>query len=70
VIGAIIGVIPEAMLGVSPASVTSAVVGTVFQGVATVLVAPIVLVTLFLYYDLRFRHAEPAPQAGEDRPTA
>jgi hypothetical protein len=45
-------------------------VGTVFQGVATVLVAPIVLVTLFLYYDLRFKHAEPAPQPGEDRPTA
>jgi hypothetical protein len=49
---------------------TAAVVGIVFQGVATVLVAPIVLVSLFLYYDLRFRHGEPAPQPGEDRRAA
>jgi hypothetical protein len=39
--------------------------GTIFQGVLTVLVAPIVLVTLFLYYDLRFKAGEPAPQPGE-----
>jgi hypothetical protein len=70
VIGAIVGAIPDAILRLSPESMTAAVVGIVFQGVATVLVAPIVLVSLFLYYDLRFRHGEPAPQPGEDRRAA
>jgi hypothetical protein len=67
VIGAMIGVLPEAILRVSSASATGAALGTLFQGLLTVLVAPIVLVTLFLYYDLRFKQGEPAPQPGEDR---
>lgn len=70
VIGAVIGVLPEAILRVSPASATGAALGTIFQGLLTVLVAPVVLVTLFLYYDLRFKHGEPAPQPGEDRQAA
>jgi hypothetical protein len=70
VIGAVIGVLPEAILRVSPASATGAALGTIFQGLLTVIVAPVVLVTLFLYYDLRFKHGEPAPQPGEDRQEA
>lgn len=69
-IGAIVGVLPEAILRVSPTSGTGIVVGTIVQGLLTVLVAPMVLVTLFLYYDLRFKAGEPAPQPGEARETA
>jgi hypothetical protein len=70
VIGAVVGVLPEAILRVPPTSASGVLVGTIFQGLATVLVAPIVLVTLFLYYDLRFRAGEPAPQPGEERASA
>lgn len=67
VVGAIVGYIPEAVLHLSPISTPGIIVTIIFQGLVVVLLAPFALVTLFLYYDLRFKHGEPAPQPGEDR---
>lgn len=67
VIGAIVSVLPEAVLRLPPTSTAGVIVGTIFQGLLAVIAAPIALVTLFLYYDLRFKHGEPAPQPGEAR---
>jgi hypothetical protein len=67
VIGAVVGAIPETALRLSPISTPGIVLGTIFQGLLSVLVAPFALVTLFLYYDLRFRNGEAAPQPTEDR---
>ena len=69
-IGGVIGAIPDAILRLSPTSTASVVLGGVVQGLLTVVVAPTALITLFLYYDLRFKHGEPAPQPGEDRESA
>ena len=65
-----VGAIPDAALRLSPTSTVGVVINPILQGVLTVLIAPMALVTLFLYYDLRFKHGEPAPQPGEDRPAA
>lgn len=70
VIGAAVGYIPESVLRLSPVSPAGIAVGTIFQGLLTVVVAPIALVSLFLYYDLRFKRGEPAPQPGQDGPQA
>ena len=70
VIGAIVSVLPEAVLRLPPTSTAGVIVGTIFQGLLAVIAAPIALVTLFLYYDLRFRKSEPAPQPGEAREQA
>jgi hypothetical protein len=71
VIGAIVGAVPQAILRFDGASSTGAAIGTVFDGLAATLLAPIApLVTLFLYYDLRFNAREAAPQPGEAREVA
>jgi hypothetical protein len=69
-IGAIISAIPDLLLRLSPASTPGVIVSGVLQGLVTILVAPLALITLFLYYDLRYKHGEPAPQPGEDRTAA
>jgi hypothetical protein len=69
VIGAVIGVIPEAVLRMPPTTTNGVVVGSIFQGLLTVVIAPIALVMLFLYYDLRFKRDGHAPLPGEARET-
>ncbi|MEP7378907.1 MAG: hypothetical protein ABI725_05025 [Chloroflexota bacterium] len=71
VVAAILGAVPQAVLRLDGATSTGAAIGTVFDGLVATLLAPIApLVTLFLYYDLRFKAREPAPQPGEDRRVA
>lgn len=71
VLAAIFGAVPQAILRLDGATSTGAAIGTVFDGLAATLLAPIApLVTLLLYYDLRFKAKEPAPQPGEDRQVA
>lgn len=71
VFAAILGAVPQAILRLDGATSTGAAVGTVLDGLAATLLAPITpLVMLFLYYDLRYRANEPAPQPGEDRQLA
>ncbi len=70
-IAAVLGAVPQAILRLDGATSTGAAVGTMFDGLAATLLAPITpLVLLLLYYDLRFRANEPAPQPGEDRRVA
>lgn len=60
--------IPQTILGFDPTRPLDVALGTVLDGAATVLVAPLVpLLGLLLYYDLRFRKGEPTPQPGEAR---
>lgn len=70
-VAAILGAVPQAILRLDGATSTGAAIGTVFDGLAATLLAPITpLVMLFLYYDLRFKANEQAPQPGEDRQVA
>ena len=63
--------LPQAILRLDPMSTSGAAIGAVLDGLAAVLIAPIApLVMLFLYYDLRHKAGEAAPQPGEDRPVA
>jgi hypothetical protein len=69
--GLALAAVPQSILGLDPASSTDVAIGTVFDGMAAFLFTPVTpLVMLLLYYDLRFRASEPAPQPGEARQTA
>ncbi|HUP82655.1 MAG TPA: hypothetical protein VM284_00515 [Candidatus Limnocylindria bacterium] len=68
VVAAIFSAVPEAVLKLDGSNASGAAIGTMFDGIAAILLAPIApLVMLFLYYDLRFKKGEPAPQPGEAR---
>jgi hypothetical protein len=63
--------IPQAALGFDPTKPLDVAIGTLIDGVAAVVLAPIVpLLGMLLYFDLRARAGEPAPQPGEARQTA
>lgn len=63
--------VPQSILGLDPTRSMDIAIGTVFDGMAALLFTPVTpLVMLLLYYDLRFRASEPAPQPGEARETA
>lgn len=69
--GLAMSAIPQSILGLDPTRSTDLAIGTVFDGLTALLFTPVTpLVMLLLYYDLRFRASEPAPQPGEARQTA
>jgi hypothetical protein len=62
--------IPQATLGFDPTKPFDVAIGTLIDGFAAVVLAPIVpLLGMLLYFDLRARAGEPAPQPGEARQT-
>jgi hypothetical protein len=63
--------VPQSILGLDPTRSMDIAIATVFDGLAALLFTPVTpLMMLLLYYDLRFRASEPAPQPGEARQTA
>jgi hypothetical protein len=62
---------PQSILGLTPTRSADVAIATVMDGFAALLFTPVTpLVMLLLYYDLRFRASEPAPQPGEARQAA
>lgn len=63
--------IPQALFNLDPTRALDVAAGTVLDGLVAVLFAPVApLLTLLLYYDLRFKANELVPQPGEAREQA
>lgn len=63
--------VPQLLFNLDPTRPLDVALSTLLDGAAAAVLAPIApLLATLLYYDLRFRAGEPAPQPGEDRAAA
>jgi hypothetical protein len=63
--------VPQLLFNLDPTRPLDVALSTLLDGAAAALLAPITpLLATLLYYDLRFRAGETAPQPGEDRAVA